>query len=206
MSLTLREFECAMLGATLACSEGINAYNAGMRSEYTLPYQPYYCEENIWHLCASPLFEGKEKCVLILTNPDKAFAIFFSRSAAKPESFILWDYHVIFAVKDKEWTIWDPDTRLGIPVPAQHYLKYSFPGLKKPFQPQFRVLEADVYHETLSSDRSHMLDQDGNWNAPPPSWEPIQNGPNNLMDLIDLKRTDWGTIMNLEEVGRFLNQ
>lgn len=37
----------------------------------------------------------------------------------------------------------------------------------------FRVIPAEVYLTTFSSDRRHMRRPDGTWIKPPPSYEPI---------------------------------
>ena len=38
----------------------------------------------------------------------------------------------------------------------------------------FRVIPAEVYLTTFSSDRRHMRRPDGSWIKPPPSYAPIQ--------------------------------
>ncbi|RZF47728.1 hypothetical protein LSTR_LSTR005992 [Laodelphax striatellus] len=54
--------------------------------------------------------------------------------------------------------------------------------LKAACSAKFRVLEAAVYLEKLSSDRSHMIDKrTGQWMKEPPAYPPIisSESPNN---------------------------
>ncbi|KAK6011314.1 hypothetical protein OSTOST_23607 [Ostertagia ostertagi] len=51
----------------------------------------------------------------------------------------------------------------------------------------FRVIPCVEYLTHFSSDRSHMKDENGEWIAPPPDWEPIsKNGLNNINDFISM--------------------
>lgn len=43
----------------------------------------------------------------------------------------------------------------------------------------FRVVPVDLYLNNFGSDRSHMKDKKGNWQAPPPPYSPIGAGQHN---------------------------
>mmetsp|Transcript_13982 Transcript_13982/g.38664 ORF Transcript_13982/g.38664 Transcript_13982/m.38664 type:complete len:92 (-) Transcript_13982:87-362(-) len=49
-----------------------------------------------------------------------------------------------------------------------------------PLAPFFRVVDADIFLQNFASDRMHMYNREkGTWNAPPPSYAPIQSGQAN---------------------------
>ena len=102
-----------------------------------------------------------------------------------PNAAVVWDYHVILCVWDEgRWQVIDPDCRLGPALDAHAYIKASFnSALAAGLQPEFRLLPAREYRETLRTDRRHMRDARGGWLSPPlpggtncavPSWP---NGP-----------------------------
>ena len=62
-------------------------------------YQPYYCEENIWHLCQNASF--KESEVIFIASKGNAFPMMNQRVMTNPSIPVLWDYHVILLVKSE---------------------------------------------------------------------------------------------------------
>jgi hypothetical protein len=165
-------------------------------------YCPYYCEENIWHLCREPQFAGREAQVVFISNPTRTCALWGQRAAHDPAEPVVWDYHVILAVRDEAWMIWDLDTILGLPLEAGDYLQRTFRPhhpIAKQFRPQFRFLGASWFAEHFASDRSHMKDQEGRWLEPPPAWPMILPGQSNLTTLFDFRDKTQPQPLSLDE-------
>ena len=145
--------------------------------EHLEKYVPYYCEENIWHLCQHQDFDNIETCdVVFITNERKQFPIFYQRAAISNERFVVWDYHVILITKEKDKGafVWDLDTTLSFPVPLEFYVKECFLFEKKyaKYYPKFRIIERNKLLSTFTSDRKHMLvkGSDTEYLQPPPAW------------------------------------
>jgi hypothetical protein len=139
-----------------------------------LPYQAFWCEENIWHLATHPAPGTGERLVLVITGAEAEVACWNQR-AGRPGQPILWDYHVVLAVRATAWLIWDLDTRLGAPVPATAWLHGTFPQperVREDFQPRFGVFTSAEWVSGFGSDRSHMRRADGTWHQPLPPWPP----------------------------------
>lgn len=164
---------------------------------------PYYCEENVWHLCHDPRVTHRPRAVLIISNASRCVAVGAQRAAPDPSSPVLWDYHVVLVAREHQgWSVWDVDTTLGLPVPLSVYLEASFAlpeGYGEALAPYFRVVEASRYRSTLATDRRHMQDAQGHYQAPPPPWPVIGTG-SNLMRLIDMNDPIVGTIVDLDGV------
>ncbi len=137
------------------------------------PFQPCYCEENVWHLCQAPELAGRDPWVVLLTNAERLCPVWAQQGDAPPGEPILWDYHAIVLVGGPPWEVWDLNSMLGAPVDLAKYLRLSFPRVKQwpeHLRPRFRVLTAGEYLRHFSSDRSHMLDDEGGYYEPPPPW------------------------------------
>lgn len=167
-----------------------------------LRYQPFYCEENIWQLSAHGDFAGDDVWVVFISNATRTCALWSQRAAREQGAPVLWDYHVVIVdASSPQAQVWDLDTLVGAPVPFAVWWQATFPlgaALPEQFQPKFRVIPADVFRSIFSSDRSHMRDAEGNWQAPPPDWEPIWQ-PDRGMNL------DRFIAMNDDFVGEILN-
>lgn len=136
-------------------------------------YQPFWCEENIWHLTADPQVGAGERWVALLTGISGHLACWGQRAAATAEAPVLWDYHVVLMVQDTTWQVWDLDARRGCPLPAITWLATTFPEpgrIRPAFRPRCLFLPAASYHSQLTSDRAHMRDGHGQWQQPPPPW------------------------------------
>ncbi len=156
-----------------------------------LPYQPFWCEENIWQLAAHPAPGAGERLVLVITGAAAEVACWNQR-AGRPRQPILWDYHVVLAVRSTAWHIWDLDTRLPVPSPASAWLHASFPSperVRTEFQPRFGVFTAAEWIAGFGSDRSHMRRDDGGWQHPPPVWPPITGAAFTLAYAVDRARS-----------------
>lgn len=157
---------------------------------------PYWCEENVWHLCADPCVQGGTAEVAVITSAARRVALFHQRASPRPDGLVVWDYHVVLfsRLDDGGWLAWDLDTTLGWPVPAHDYLDRTFPPALDPtWQPRFRIVGRDAYIREFGSDRSHMRGSDGAWLQPPPPWPAIGRGQSlpHLLDLADASAGPW---------------
>lgn len=168
-------------------------------------YCPFYCEENVWQLCAHPRVADAERWVLFVSNAIRKVAMWGQRAAAAKDLPIAWDYHVVLLFRAPAepttgqgpgpWQIWDLDAREPDPRAAADWLARSFAhiGLLPPkYTPRFRMVSCADYRRHLRSDRRHMLRPDGLPRRAPPSWPAILGEPtaenddgNNLDRFID---------------------
>lgn len=153
---------------------------------HSLKYQPYFCEENVWHVCASL---GRGWAVFV-SNPTRA--VFFLNQRARPVG-LMWDYHVVHL--DDDGTLTDLDHALELTQPVSTWIATSFAGPKN-FAPMFRPVEANVFVATFASDRSHMLVQ-GEFQQEPPPWPPIGEG-NTLGEFLAID-DNWLTLAQFRE-------
>lgn len=154
-------------------------------------HQPFWCEENIWHLAQHPaVAAARERLVVVLTGAQGPVAC-WQQKAGIVGAPVFWDYHVVLATRFDGWQIWDLDARLGCPTTAAQWMRTTFPSpeaVPAAFQPRFGIIQADAYVEHFGSDRSHMLDADGTWQQPPPSWPQITGNGLTLAAAIDMAR------------------
>jgi hypothetical protein len=164
-------------------------------------YQPFYCEENVFHLAREPVLAGRRRAVVFISNPERACAVWHQRAALRSTWPILWDYHVVLLV-DAPWEVWDLDTLLGLPVPAADYLRGSFRPILPQHRPRFRVVDAELFVETFASDRSHMRSPGGRYKQQPPPWPPIGTlgATSNLMRFVDVTSPFLGEVIDLREL------
>ena len=165
-------------------------------------YHPFYCEENIHHLCQDARFAGRRRHVLFISGPEKACVMWHQRAAKRPGAPMFWDYHVVLLVEDP-WEVWDLDTTLGLPVPAAEYLLRSFhPGVPREFRTLFRRVDADAFLQAFASDRSHMRRRDGSWQRPPPPWPPPcpEGIAPNLLRFVDMRDPIAGEVLELTDL------
>lgn len=152
-------------------------------------YCPYFCEENIWHLCSDPQVgvPMPERHVVFISNARRQVLIRHQRAGGG--GTVIWDYHVVLVAGAQAW---DPDTTLGFPVDLDVWMKGSF---DPEHPPRFRVVDAPTYLSRFASDRSHMAGS----NKPVPPWPRIGEGMN-LMSFVDLETPFVGTVMDLDEL------
>ena len=163
-------------------------------------YQPYYCEENIWHLCQNPVFENSY--VIFIVSAGDSFPMRHRRVTEHPSIPVLWDYHVILLAEAEQNHIIDFDTTLPFCTDVKTYFTQSFIDnalLDDEEIPMFRIIAASDYVDRFSSDRSHMKSKSG-WQATPPDWPVIGNKPNNFADFIDSSNNTIGEILSYREV------
>ncbi|MCP9265864.1 Tyrosine--tRNA ligase [Dirofilaria immitis] len=100
------------------------------------------------------------------------------------------DYHVILLYsKLNSALIYDFDTTLTFPCDARIYWTETFRlKLNANYDRYFRVINGSDYLQHFSSNRSHMLEANGNYKAPVPSWPTIYHPDigNNLHSFISM--------------------
>lgn len=179
-----------------------------MPDEPPLKYTPFYCEENVWHLCQHPVLAPGDRQVIVITNAARQCPLFYQRAAAIG-AWVLWDYHVIVvvsgAVPRQHPLVFDLDTRLGAPVPFADYAAATFDHRRAPHDPlapRFRVIAATDYVARFGSDRSHMRDAHGRYFQPPPPWPPIRPEAGSLVltDLLAIDASTFGPLLSLPEL------
>jgi hypothetical protein len=170
------------------------------------PYQPFYCEENIWMLCQNPRLAGARGLVGIITGQNSPqrnsrCALFHQRLAEGPGEAVLWDFHVVLFVQEDAWQTWDLDSDLGAPVPADQYLQATFgdqAAVPAHVRPRVRLVEAGTYVTNLRSNRSHMRDRSGRYLQIPPGWPPPGGGiEHNLDRFLNPDEDFLGTVVDL---------
>ncbi len=156
-------------------------------------HHPFYCEENVWHLCQTFPVESTHRLVVFVSNPNRT-VLFCNQRAGDERGLVVWDYHVLLLVRQDGWQVWDLDARWGYPQRLPAYLAHAFPYLRSPagnegrleeaeawsvpaeFAPVFRVVAAEQYVVDFASDRRHMRDDAGGWTKPPPPWACVGDG------------------------------
>ncbi len=169
-------------------------------------YQPFFCEENVWHLSQSPGLSDLPRRVVFISNPRRACPLFLQRASECSLEPVIWDYHVVLAVLSDGWRIWDLDSRLDLGVSLHQYTTATFVGaalLPPDLALRFRLVEADLYQERFRSGRAHMRGQDGRWLHPPPPWPAIvgDSQGSNLARFIDMEAEFIGVVTDLEGLG-----
>ncbi|KAG7372331.1 glutamine amidase [Nitzschia inconspicua] len=156
---------------------------------------PCYCEENVWRLAFRKLYQQQydtalsnlQFFVVFVSNPKACVPMFHQLASTNRNKPIFWDYHVILVStgtvrNDGDDTarpsslVWDMDSHLSCPCPFQEYIDAVFWDYHKwphEYTPHFRVVDAMSFLRHFSSDRSHMLQSDGTWNATPPPYDCI---------------------------------
>jgi protein N-terminal glutamine amidohydrolase len=174
-------------------------------------HHPFYCEENVFHLCREPHFAGRSPAAVFVTGEAGFCLMWHQRQAKRPGQPITWDYHV-FLLARAPWEVWDLDSDLGAPIPASTYLRESFrPELPLPaqFSPRFRLVGRQELETTFASDRSHMRTASGRFQKPPPPWPPIggEGATSSLARFLDMEDPIAGEILGLAALlGRVIQQ
>jgi len=153
-------------------------------------YCPFYCEENIWHLCQEEPFLPFDRKVLFISNQKQCVPM-MEQKAGSP---VYWDYHVVLLYKDIHWKIADLDTLLSFPCRSKEYLSKSF---MQNNPPSFRVVDVADFIHYFASDRRHMIDHKGVYLQPPPPWDKIGKTGFTLGEFIDFEQTDHGQLYDL---------
>eukprot|EP01103_Thecamoeba_quadrilineata_P008522 TRINITY_DN1825_c0_g1_i2.p1 TRINITY_DN1825_c0_g1~~TRINITY_DN1825_c0_g1_i2.p1 ORF type:complete len:214 (-),score=23.35 TRINITY_DN1825_c0_g1_i2:23-664(-) len=184
----------------------------------TQTYTSCYCEENIYKLCEKVLDAGdpSKYYAVFVSNQKKEVLLFHQKAHKDGCNYVIWDYHVILLENnvDGESLIYDFDTLLPYPCKFETYFEKTFfeMPIKPRFHCSFRVVPARDFVEYFSSDRSHMLDTNGNFLMPPPPYPPIikSESSNNLFShYLDFSnkslRPQYGQVLSRSEFAQFVN-
>lgn len=150
-------------------------------------YQPFYCEENVFHALATLAVTDTDRYALFVTNPTRAVAMWGQRLAPAGEP-VVWDYHVV-ALSGRPTMVWDLDARAPMPCALDRWLQASFPALALEHarhRPQFRLVAHDALVRSFASDRRHMRDANGAFREPVPPWPALGVG-HTLERFLDLE-------------------
>lgn len=165
-----------------------------------LPYQPYYCEENAWHLCRTLVGLGypPARLYMVFTFSSGRCVPMRRQRSGDAGAIVCWDYHVFVLEHDpSDAQVWDVESLLGSPVPLSRYLSETFPAQERPeFRPLFRAIPWSLARFEFSSDRRHMRDGDG-YHHPPPPWPVIGTG-HSLPECIDTNPSRFGAPVDAE--------
>jgi protein N-terminal glutamine amidohydrolase len=164
-------------------------------------YQPFYCEENVARLVATPPADGPWHA-LFITNEKRAVAL-WSQKLTVGDAPVVWDYHVVALQvgRDAAW-VFDLDSTLAFPIELPRYLERTFRPLPREhadLAPRFRLVAAAELARTFASDRRHMRTPDGAWLKPPPPWPAIGTG-HTLGRYLDLDDPIAGDVLDLGEL------
>lgn len=174
-------------------------------------HTPYYCEENAYRLCKNLCAagvadrEGSDLYVVFISNDKKQIPLWHQKASHRADGVILWDYHVICVQRkrdDKSAQVWDLDSTLACPSPLASYVAETFrPSFQlfSEYQRFYRIVHAPVFLRHFASDRRHMKDSKGNWNAQPPTYDPIvaEDGTvHNLNEYMEIHSAD--AVPNIE--------
>lgn len=162
-----------------------------------LKYQPFYCEENIWHLCQHPDYLDGE--VVFIAGYGDYFPMLCQQGSENQGSLVFWDYHVVLL---KDGNIHDFNTTLPFSSGVNDYFAQSFIDENRlsPLQvPVFRVIPADEFVTAFQSDRSHMKTSEG-WSAEPPEWPLISELSSNLGQFANMGDLKFGQVLSASEL------
>lgn len=87
---------------------------------------------------------------------------------------------------------------------GKEYLQKTFQrheNWKETDLPCFKAIDSKDYLNSFTSDRSHMIDAEGNWLSAPPKWASIgKDGGLPLPSLLDFTDSSDQKIYNLDEL------
>jgi hypothetical protein len=168
-------------------------------SDLDLSYVSCYCEENVWKLCEQVKTkhpnELSKSYVVFVSNEKRTVPLWRQKAGRGEEKLVVWDYHVFFMhnPSPNRCLVFDLDTTLPFPTYFHKYVTETFRSdyaVAEDHHRFFRVIPADEYLTTFSSDRRHMKRPDGSWIKPPPQYSPIISNvanPHLLDDFISMK-------------------
>ncbi|KAH7642271.1 hypothetical protein HUG17_5316 [Dermatophagoides farinae] len=185
-----------------------------------LIYTPFYCEENIWKLCEHIQQKEPEllkNCFVVFISNDIEKVLLWAQKIGNPDHnyHVIWDYHVILIYyntdddDDDMAVVFDYDTILPFPCSFNDYQnsvlrRYDYINSK--YDCKFRIIMAEQYLRTFSSDRSRMKDSNGKFIQPPPEYPCIQTSTesNNLNDFISMNMQTFciGQVMDLDQLRK----
>jgi len=173
-------------------------------------YTAYFCEENIWRLGQRFLRMGlnpQDGTVWLMSNAQRQIPLRKQRMGN--HGLVLWDYHVVLEWRlcQASW-IFDFDSEMPWPCVTSHYVSETFPPpvhLALEGWIKIRRVALPDYLACFHSDRSHMLDKQGQPLCPFPPAPPIHPLPGypkvDLWDYLDMQQetpgqVDWWFALN----------
>jgi hypothetical protein len=167
------------------------------------PYQPFYCEENVWRLLQNPAIPTPG-AALFVTNPHQTVAVYGQRHAIRDP--VIWDYHVVLLLP-RHGQVLDLDDREPGARPLADWLARAF-RRTDPAQHQahFRMVPGPEFLRKFSSDRSHMRTADGRLRQPAPPW-PAPFQPQlgmNLPRFVNLADPIAGSVVDADGLQRLV--
>jgi hypothetical protein len=169
-----------------------------------LLYASCFCEENIYHL-AKLLLENDPQStiyVVIISNPDGRVPLWHNKTRISPENpdgLVIWDYHVILVHRPLPgclYNVYDFDSDVPWPCSLAEYAQQVL-GIDELLPPSlqrlYRLISGLAYVRDFSSDRSHMLAEDGiSYRMPVPAWPCIGHGTSSLPALFQMETSRIG--------------
>lgn len=165
-----------------------------------VPYTPYFCEENVWHLARDRATESRRDLYAVFITNRLQRVVISQQRAGDP---VQWDYHVVLFdggdVVDLDTTIEE-----GPSLPIAVWLQASFRRVSEPLAPRFRVVDAAELSKTFASDRSHMRGPRGEPLHPFPEWPAIRCalGDHTLPRYLDLDDDIAGEWLDLDALRK----
>lgn len=181
-------------------------------------YTSCYCEENVWKLCEQVKDTQPNLLpycyVVFISNRNQTVPLWKQSVAQNEDGLTVWDYHVIFIHKpcdNSEALVYDLDSLLPFPTSFNTYFIETFRSddvLKLEYHRYFRIILAESFLKTFSSDRSRMIAEDGSWLKPPPPY-PCIKAPeydNNLNEFISMDpKRGFGEVLSIKQFEERFN-
>lgn len=164
-------------------------------------YQPFFCEENVWHLAQVSAAElPVPRAAVFVTNEQQSVAMWGQRATTRDP--VVWDYHVVLLLPEHRVVV-DLDDRDRVGRPVAEWLAHAFRAADPSFLPRFRVVDAAEFVATLSTDRSHMRDSAGRALQPFPPWPAPFDAARgtNLRRFLDLRDPFVGRVVTARELS-----
>ncbi|CAH1789410.1 unnamed protein product [Owenia fusiformis] len=180
-------------------------------------YTKCYCEENVWKMCEMITRNSGtntiQRCFAVfVSNPLRMVPLWCQKASPDPlNKPVCWDYHVFLVYPSPSCSlVYDLDTILPYPCTLDEYVSNTFISdnhLKPDYHRFFRVIPAVDYLRVFASDRSHMLTDEGTWQATPPEYPCIQSecSKNNIQEFINMEADKgYGHVMKLEQFASIM--
>jgi hypothetical protein len=199
-----------MLQVSQTQSDGLSS-RVLFKLEHEFEYCAYYCEENIWralHKLQATDAELRDLHCVFMSNDNETVPFWSMRNATNGgDRPLVYDYHVVgIGVSSGVAYVIDLDNAHGSLTTFDEYCRavlQTTRALPPMFRRMYRVVTAEELFATFSSNRSHMLNDDGTHKAPPPNWACIQvadQPDNNLFDkFVNMHSTEIGRVFDQQQ-------
>jgi len=154
----------------------------------THDYAENFCEENVWRFLRT--VEDEEAYAVFISTANRNCHLYAQRPAINPNDLAIWDYHVVALVHREEWLVYDFDSLVSPPAPAQAWTAATFPFEDN--EVRFRLVPVAEFLRHFRSDRRHLR-------TTAPDWPPISPGESNLNDYTNVTADSPGRVIDLAE-------